>query len=1078
MQISEMLSEVKLTEKRKKQIDSAVSFMETTLKAIKSSKKYELQDSKLLAKLGVPVPISMEPPTDKGRFQFLPPSKVVVSGSYGSDVCTRPGVSVDLMLEMPKECFDSMDYLNQRYIRKRAIYLVWVAKTLKKHSEVTDIKFTHHHGNCMRPLLAVTVKIGAHKPVVLHLHAVAHPGVFKLNRFHANKNNVRSSWCLGHSEAKGTEEKESPTPFYNSCILEDIVYQTGDSTLQEKLTVSSPGLKEGIMLLKVWLRQRGLNMGYGSFSNYLMTMYVVHLLEQKKLSTFMSSYQVFRNTLLRLSQSSWTDNGISMCAVHKDVNMPLLSDFHQHFEVVFVDPTGYLNMAYTLDRSVYNRVKHEAVMALSMLDNKHLDSFDKLFIKKMPFNLSFDHMVHISLGQCIDQMVERLDIGLKVVDHGGDRVGACQAAILSLLERSLRQRVTAIQLYCGIPSQWDMTDPVPRPAQDMHLTYGLSLDQEHAFSILDKGPEANTPMAAEFRLFWGDKCELRRFQDGGICEAVLWMADGAISERQQVCDLVIKHTLARHASISGDHVQYIGGQLNSLLHLPVKLSSKEVEEKGTLQYGTGEEQITAVMTVYDSVCKLLRQLPDLPLTINTVQGASACFRFTEVFPPLPCTFRHPEERSLEHGVKRYIPVVNKPCPPYTHLLKVVCTLEGSGKWPDNLDAMRRLKAAFHLQLAQALRTTFSLPTRVGVGHVDIVKDHYVFRLVLCYTREISQLRSLRTTDGKLVKRDTEEALVLERETIALPRLTSTLHGLQQQHSCFCATARLAKRWVSSHMLADYIHPVAVELIVAHLFLSPAPYSIPRSGLVGFQRFLDFLSSFDWKTSPLLINLNSEFTDADLIEIPTKFSKERPTLPLMFISTPLDKYSQHWTKHEPSPAVLTRLVLLAAKSAQLLQHSLLHGDTQEVKVVFRPSLTVFDVLIYLNENQLPRKQEGLSTSVETISYGKSVDKERFPVTEFDPARLFLQDLKDSFSDVCLFFHDQHGGDVIGLIWKPNVFTPKEFKVSHVNHTKLDLGTSSQTTEQLMVTLNVDAVIEDIKVLGKGIVRSIELNKKPA
>ena len=40
--------------------------------------------------------------------------------------------------------------------------------------------------------------------------------------------------------------------------------------------------------------------------------------------------------------------------------------------------------------------------------------------------------------------------------------------------------------------------------------------------------------AAKFRQFWGDKAELRRFQDGNIAEAVVWECGPA--ERHCVVD--------------------------------------------------------------------------------------------------------------------------------------------------------------------------------------------------------------------------------------------------------------------------------------------------------------------------------------------------------------------------------------------------------------------------------------------------------------------------------------------------------------------------------------------------------------
>ena len=103
----------------------------------------------------------------------------------------------------------------------------------------------------------------------------------------------------------------------------------------------------------------------------------------------------------------------------------------------------------------------------------------------------------------------------------------------------------------------------------------------------------------------------------------------------------------------------------------------------------------------------------------------------------------------------------------------------------------------------------------------------MFRLILSYTKEIVMLKKIRTPEGMIKMRDTEDSLRLERETIALPRLTSTLHGLQQQYNSFSTTVRLAKRWISAQMLGDYVHEVALELIVASIFLSPYPHTSPR-----------------------------------------------------------------------------------------------------------------------------------------------------------------------------------------------------------------------------------------------------------
>ena len=54
----------------------------------------------------------------------------------------------------------------------------------------------------------------------------------------------------------------------------------------------------------------------------------------------------------------------------------------------------------------------------------------------------------------------------------------------------------------------------------------------------------------------------------------------------------------------------------------------------------------------------------------------------------------------------------------------------------------------------------------------------------------------------------------------------SLYRLHQQYPAFGTGVRLCKRWVSAHLLSNHVTDEAVELMVAHLFTCPAPYSIP------------------------------------------------------------------------------------------------------------------------------------------------------------------------------------------------------------------------------------------------------------
>ena len=65
-------------------------------------------------------------------------------------------------------------------------------------------------------------------------------------------------------------------------------------------------------------------------------------------------------------------------------------------------------------------------------------------------------------------------------------------------------------------------------------------------------------------------------------------------------------------------------------------------------------------------------------------------------------------------------------------------------------------------------------------------------------------------------------------------------------------------------------------------------------------------------------------------------------------------------------------------------------------IFRPPLDVYDILIFLNGKQLPRQPEAIDITTMTYlpTYGKTVEGDRFPVTDFDPVQMYLKELQVS------------------------------------------------------------------------------------
>ena len=63
-----------------------------------------VQDDRWITKKGVQVPMPSTNSPVKGRFQFISPQKVYVIGSYLTETCTRPHVTVDMAVVMSKVC--------------------------------------------------------------------------------------------------------------------------------------------------------------------------------------------------------------------------------------------------------------------------------------------------------------------------------------------------------------------------------------------------------------------------------------------------------------------------------------------------------------------------------------------------------------------------------------------------------------------------------------------------------------------------------------------------------------------------------------------------------------------------------------------------------------------------------------------------------------------------------------------------------------------------------------------------------------------------------------------------------------
>uniref|UniRef100_A0A803XW07 Nucleolar protein 6 n=1 Tax=Meleagris gallopavo TaxID=9103 RepID=A0A803XW07_MELGA len=972
LQIEELLKEVTLKETKKKKIDAFLHEINSLLSAIPETPETDITDQTWLPK-GVKVPFLQVPFNVKGKFRFLPPDELSVVGSYLLGTCIKPEINVDVAVTMPREIFQDKDNLNQRYHRKRALYLAHIAQHLSKENLFGSVKFAYMNSNHLKPILLLRPQGKDEKLVTVRLHACPAPNFFKPSRFYPSKNNVRTAWFLEQSTPK-EGAAEPATPHYNNSILCDTVLLSHLHFLSS-VSTDFPGMKDGLALLKVWLNQRQLSKGLGCFSGFLVSMLVAYLVVKRKIVKVMSGYQVLRNVLQFLGEFPGAPLG-----------------------------NGRLVSVESL-RALITAVQFEAKCSMEILDDRMVDGFQALLMTSKPMLRTFDHVFHLKHVSKLQSACKKMELLNELMDRGGNYVAAALPFIISLLTRGLARRALLVAHSLPETPEWAIDAEPPKHKDVGSLMFGILFAPEFAASKLEKGPQADRPEATDFRTFWGEKSELRRFQDGTICEAVVWEAS-TICQKRLIPEQIVRHLLKLHADIPESSICYTGALLESAL-------------------GTGEEDMVSVVCSYDDLSRKLWNLEGLPLTVTAVQGVHPALRYTDVFPPVPMKpiYSFHKQVKIRHLL---LPSEEKPCPAYITPLKIICHMEGSGQWPQDKEAIKRIKAAFHLQLAELLHQQHQLICRPAVTHTDVYKDGYVFRLQVAYHREPLILKEVVTPEGMLKYQDTEESQRLELEILHQPHLTSSLHGLQQQHPAFGSTCRLAKRWISAQLLSDNISEECVDLLVASLFLHPAPFTPPSSPQVGFLRFLNLLATYDWRNSPLIVNLNADLTG-------------KQELAIMLIPDDKDK---QW--EEPGNPLST---------------------------VFRPPLDLYDVLIHLNSNQIPRHLESVDQPVKSFSRGvvknSSGARILFPVVDYDPVQCYLQDLREAFGDLALFFYDKHGGEVIAVLWKPSSFQPQPFKVSNMKG-----RTVTTLNSELVCVPNIEAILEDFEVLGEGLVKRVE------
>ncbi|KAH9880069.1 hypothetical protein J1614_002095 [Plenodomus biglobosus] len=1082
LQVDELLDQVKLRYGKKEALaENAMRTLKAIMEQIPSRQPLSITAAeKALSSAGIAIPFpSPRPPKDAlYKLAYERPASINATGSYALKTASRSedSIAIDLVVTMPKALFQDKDYLNHRYFYKRAYYLACLAAGINDSKDHKfALSFDRLNGNQLQPILVVRPSGNGDEDNFTsskcHINIlVALPEhTFAQNKLLPNANCIRPKG----SEEDTTAKTLAPTPFYNSTLQSD-ANVTANLKLLHATATKADAFRDACILGRVWLKQRGFggHLCKGGFGNFEWAATMALLLQPnaatgtQSVSSAYSSYQLFKATLQFLGRGDLTKKPFIFQALN--ITIPK----NQNGPVVFDGPRGQ-NILFKMTPWSYFRLRTEAKATIDMLSDTVFDQFDAAFILKTELlKFRYDATLEIPLSALALFPAE---------EDYSQRLTEILQRLHSNLGRGLTDRVTAMTITSPEEDGWWISSRRPREDTGKSILVSFATDPANANRTVDHGPAAEIKQeAASFRKFWGEKSELRRFKDGSILESIVWSTkDGSASVIEQIALYVLRKHIGAQAA---EQAKYTTDEFSCLV------------SAGRIQAASGVTPFLAIMNAFSAMEKDIRDLEDLPLQLRHIRAADSQLRYSSIEPP-----------TAGHAPA-----------------SVVLQFEGSGRWPDDLCAIQRTKIAFLLRLSELLAALDSgYTSRVGLENpsqpaqnqafLDVTTSSgYTFRIRIYHDREPTlfdrQIKD-KTLDAPSRESAAASLALYKREFVNSPMHSQILQTLCTRFPALSPSIRLMKRWFASHLLTPHFSPELIELLVVRTFLQPHPWPVPATATTGFLRTLAWISRWDWRHVPLIVDFSSTFSAnpadledtsskgmkaEDLERLRTRFEAWRRIDPAMnrvvlFAATNLDEEGTTWTdRAKPEKVVAARLTALAKAATQAIRAdedrllarangkaSASSQDSLAPESLFRTSLADYDIQIFI----APKYSLFTSSKNRTSSLQfKNLDlqKSARAGASVPLPQLFAQELLDVYGDAALWFWDPETLDKVVGLWNPVVTGQRSWKVKPGwNSEPVKVKKGGEPAVEIRA--NRGAIVNEIKRLGGELVRSVEVRE---
>jgi U3 small nucleolar RNA-associated protein 22 len=232
----------------------------------------------------------------------------------------------------------------------------------------------------------------------------------------------------------------------------------------------------------------------------------------------LSEYQLFRLVLGVIGKTPWQTHKIVFGAEN-----PIEGKDDNWEACVLTEDQSY-NVFWRVSIA---GVAYDARRSLSMLDAMD-DPFLPLFGTKFHLDLVYDIVLVLDPPKTCHALDEIMQYGRKVA---------------KVLANGLGKRLERMDIRTSRRGQ-------SQPG----VSLLLRVNQLEQSVVLERGPAGDTPEGTEFRKFWGEKSELRRFKDGSVSEAVVWREDEdkLFEVPQSVVPQILRHLLKQHFGLDFD----------------------------------------------------------------------------------------------------------------------------------------------------------------------------------------------------------------------------------------------------------------------------------------------------------------------------------------------------------------------------------------------------------------------------------------------------------------------------------------------------------------------------------------------